>query len=264
MPARPFFDGVANLWQHNQEGQAEYFLGEHRKTGWIYYYPVIYLVKTPIAFLLLLLAGLIFFVRSAPIRTTWPQSAMLAVIPGMFMVGTLSHLSEGIRHMLAAYVPMAALAAFGALCLYRSGKIARLTSIALLTCHLISSAAAHPDYLAYFNELARSQAVAGRFGVDSDLDWGQDLWRLAEASQRHHVPFLWIAYNGSADLNRAAGLGDWRPLPPRQRKDGWIAMSIYKLKLGQNDDFKAYSWLERYQPVERVGKSILLYFIPNL
>jgi len=260
VPAQAFFQGLSDLWQHNQEGQAEYFLGDLRKTGWIYYYPVIFLVKSPIAFLLLLLTGLVFLART-PYRT-WPRAAMMAVIVGMFLVGTLSQVSEGVRHMLAVYVPMSALAGFGAHCLFRAGMVARFAAILLVGWQLISSATAHPDYLPYFNELARSKAATGAFGVDSDLDWGQDLWRLSEACQRHQIQSLWVAYNGTANLQAAVQLPDWRLLPPHERKDGWIAVSIYKLKLGQDDDFESYSWIERYQPVERVGKSILLYFIP--
>lgn len=257
--AQPFFDGLSDLWQRNQEGTVEYFLGDRRMTGWIYYYPTIFLVKSPIAFLLLLLAGLVFLTRTRP--RTWPMSTMIAVMVGMFLVGTLSKVNEGIRHMLAVYVPLAALAAFGARSLFATGITGRAVAILLVGWQLISSAAAHPDYLPYFNELARSRAETGAFGVDSDLDWGQDLWRLSEACQRHQIRSLWIAYNGSADLDQAAQLGEWHSLPSRERKEGWVAVSINKLKLGQYGDFEAYSWIEQYQPVERVGKSILLYFI---
>jgi hypothetical protein len=47
-----------------------------------------------------------------------------------------------------------------------------------------------------------------------------------------------------------------------------MAISIYKLKLGEAteqslEDFSAYSWLEKFQPVAYVGKSMRLYFIPD-
>jgi hypothetical protein len=116
----------------------------------------------------------------------------------------------------------------------------------------------------YFNELAIGEP--GTFGVDSDLDYGQDLWRLRDSCSRLHVDSMWIVYNGSADLN-LFGLPKWRPLPPDAPQTGWVAISIYKLKLGEAteqspDNFSAYSWLEKFQPVAYVGKSMRLYFIP--
>ena len=42
---------------------------------------------------------------------------------------------------------------------------------------LVASVRAHPDYIAYFNELARGRPELVR--VDSDLDWGQNFDRLA-------------------------------------------------------------------------------------
>jgi hypothetical protein len=37
---------------------------------------------------------------------------------------------------------------------------------------------------------------------------------------------------------------------------------MYDLKLGEEKDPGAYSWLERLEPVEVVGKSIRLYWAP--
>ena len=60
------------------------------------------------------------------------------------------------------------------------------------------------------------------------------------------------------------GLPPVRWLEPHQPVKGWVAASLYSLKLGSlgrpgHDDF---AWLERHDPVARVGKSIRLYYIP--
>src|SRR5438876_1006530 len=57
-----------------------------------------------------------------------------------------------------------------------------LISAALLGWLIWTGAAKHPDYLAYFNELAGREPE--KVLVDSDLDWGQDFNRLA---RRLHV-----------------------------------------------------------------------------
>jgi len=53
-------------------------------------------------------------------------------------------------------------------------------------------------------------------------------------------------------------------LPPHQTTTGWIAISFLCLKVGElGDPIDSYAWLERYKPVVRVGRSILLYYIPG-
>jgi hypothetical protein len=119
----------------------------------------------------------------------------------------------------------------------------------------VSSARAHPDYLAYFNELAGARPE--RVLVDSDLDWGQDLRRLTATLQRRGIDTLSVRLFGSADLRRH-DLPVFRVLPPYQPATGWIAVS--ELMLRTSDRF---TWLKAYEPVERVGKSIRLYHIPG-
>ena len=124
----------------------------------------------------------------------------------------------------------------------------------------MSSARSHPDYLAYFNEAAGDHPE--RILVDSDLDDGQDLKRLADTLRARRVPVVSLAYAGSATVAEH-GLPPVRWLQPHQPVNGWVAASLYSLKLGSlgrpgHDDF---AWLERYHPVARVGRSILLYDI---
>jgi len=115
---------------------------------------------------------------------------------------------------------------------------------------------AHPDYIAYFNELAGRHPE--RIVVDSDLDWGQDLPRLRDAVVDRRIDRLWIAYFGSTDLSRYPISPAIRRLPPRTMVKGWIAISKTSLKgaYGRPDD---YAWLEQQTPVQEIGKSILLY-----
>jgi hypothetical protein len=132
--------------------------------------------------------------------------------------------------------------------------------VGLLVWQLGSSLAAHPDYLAYFNELAGKHPE--RILVDSDLDWGQDLLRLVEELRARHVERVAIAYNGSADLSRH-GLPAFRPLVPHQPTTGWIAISEMRLKIGEGrPPYDEFAWLEAYEPVARVGRSIRLYYVP--
>jgi hypothetical protein len=119
---------------------------------------------------------------------------------------------------------------------------------------------AHPDYLGYFNECCA--AAPERWLVDSDLDWGQDLARLAHTLKTHGVDHFYLAYFGSADLSRH-GLPPFQDLKAYERVRGWVAVSESHFAMGaQGPPYDWYRWLRDYEPVARVGKSIRLYRIP--
>ena len=99
--------------------------------------------------------------------------------------------------------------------------------------------------------------------MDSDLDNGQDLKRLADTLRARGIPALSLAYAGSATVAEH-GLPEIHWLEPRRPVKGWVAASVYSIKLGSlgrpgHDDF---AWLERYSPTALVGRSIRLYYIP--
>jgi hypothetical protein len=93
--------------------------------------------------------------------------------------------------------------------------------------------------------------------VDSDLDWGQDLKRLEVRAQALGIAQLHLAYLGSADLAREP-LPPVQMLAPGQPVTGWVAISALARTRNPND----YAWLAGYRPLERIGKSIDLYYIP--
>jgi len=84
------------------------------------------------------------------------------------------------------------------------------------------------------------------------------------------IEHVWITYHGKADLSKQ-GLPSFTVLQPDTPVTGWIAASIYSIKLGPpGGRLDAFAWLRPHCPVARVGRSILLYLIgpdkgvPNL
>jgi len=125
----------------------------------------------------------------------------------------------------------------------------------LLGWHAVESWRAHPDYVPYFNQTARGREhlVLG----DSNLDWGQDLYRLAEYVKANGIDDLSLDYFGTTSP-QAVGLKDYREFGPGDRPQGWVAISVTKL---QGIYEPAPLWLDRYKPRAVIGKSIWLYFI---
>ena len=289
LPAGDFFRGVAIMATHNYgHVQWNYFLGDRRAWGWLFFYPILLVVKTPPPFLVLLGAGLVFMLRAnraagASMRPEtspggassrvaeevlerramptppWRGWAFVWSAGAMLAAGLMSQVNTGIRHVLPIYVMLACIAAFGALRMLKASRAGRVTCAALLLWLAADSALAHPDYLWYFSEFTGGES--GRFGVDSDLDYGQDLERLRAVCVRRQIESLSIAYHGTANLRQFA-LPNPHILAAGERPKGWVAISMYKLKLGEPDHLDCYKWIESFEPVERVGKSIRLYYIP--
>jgi len=258
-------NGIVAVKAHNDNGHLSYLLGEVRRTGWWYFYLVALAVKTPIPLLLAGPVGLAWLAASGwRRRESWSLAPLAIAVSILVFASAVSRINIGIRHILIVY-PLFALG--GAYLTVRAWRALRSTHpqhlrrtlaaaalLAVLLWQLSPLWRAYPDYLPYFNETA---AHPERVLVDSDLDWGQDLHRLELRVAQLHIGHLSLAYRGSADLRREP-LPQVHILGPRERVSGWVALS----ELARTRNLSDYAWLDAYRPIERVGKTIDLYYIP--
>lgn len=264
LPFPELFSGIHDLVAHNRLGaNFAYLLGQHNPTGWWYYYFVVLAVKTPLAALALLGLGLVLGVRSA---LSHGVGLALAFSGGILLFCLSSRINLGVRHILPVYIGFSLIAATAAVALFERGRRwrpAQWIAAALLLGLVESSALAHPDYLAYFNALAGSHPE--RILVDSDLDWGQDLKRLAQRMRELGVQEL--AFTPCISLDPAA-VG----LPPLTANDflhpspGWNAVRLTPLELMLADQRVQHPqlrfWPDVIKPAEKIGKTILLWQFP--
>jgi hypothetical protein len=128
----------------------------------------------------------------------------------------------------------------------------------------------HPHHLAYFNELGGGSRNGWRLLVDSNLDWGQDLKRLALWMPANHVPRLKLSYFGSADpayygIESEALPGYTAPHAARITREirpgDVIAVSATNLQgvYLEPEDRALMARLRALEPVARVGFSIFVY-----
>jgi hypothetical protein len=252
--------GLYQLKGRMDYGADSYLLGEYRRTGWWYFFPIVLLVKSPLGFLALALAGCLMAISSARMgqwRHALPAVFALAIVG----VSMLSKLNLGVRYVLAVYplVSILAGAVIARSLRTPSHKLLRPAVVLCIVLTLLESARAHPDYLAHFNLLAGRYPE--RILAESDLDWGQDLERLRQRLNDRGVRQIALAYFGTADLEKS-GLPEIRKLSPWSPAAGYLAVSVHHLSLSYAKD-GSYGWLHRYSPVERVGRSIFLYYIPD-
>jgi len=262
IPAPELLEGINFQRLHNARGSASYLFGEARQGGWWYFFPVVLGIKSPLPFLVLSAIGLVALGMAGFRGTDWHALAPAAMAIVLLLSAMPSRIDLGVRLILPIYPLLAIVAAFGAAKVWNLAKprmVGPALVAGLLLWQIASCARVHPDYLAYFNPLAGNSPE--RIVVGPDLDWGQDLFRLSDALRERKVDSVAIAYLGSADLTQH-GLPHFVHLVPFQPTTGWIAISVTRLMRGETaPPYYGYSWLRSCKPVDRVGRSILLYYV---
>jgi len=244
LPAPELIEGMAQVKLHDKLGHGGYLLGREYTNGWWPYFTVVLFYKSPIPWLIFAAWGALLLRRR-------PLLVLLSLV--ILIVASTSAINIGARHILPLFALLSIVAGYAVLDVWRKARdvFSRTAVVALLGWLVIGVAVAHPDYLPWFNEAAGH--VPSRVAVDSNLDWGQDVLRLAKVVEHLHSAFftpLRIDVHGI----HATGL---RPYVPVQ---GWVAISEHQLRFAE--DSGDYAWLSTYRPVQMVGKSIRLYYVP--
>jgi len=251
IPAPLYWVGLRVVKIHDEVGHFSFLLGRYSERGFWYYFPVLFFYKTPIPFLVLMIAGIVAIVRAR-------RGIEFVLMPLALMLFVLtSHINIGIRHILPIYPPLCVVAAAGAAALWRNAK-GRVAVALLMAWLVVGVGLAHPDYLAWFNEFAGRHPE--RIAVDSNLDWGQDILRLGKAARRHHIERGSVLVVSSANI-MAHGYPAYDGLEPFKPTTGWIAVSETALALDPGTPKGGYDWLTKGRAYERVGRSIRLYYV---
>jgi hypothetical protein len=216
-PMAQYLLGLLMVFQRAAGGNTVYFLGEVSAAGWWYYFPVVFLMKEPIASLIMIaaaiLAGMGSFVKSffavifkrSPVwfeylAIHFPEFSMIVFVGSYWLLSILSNLNIGVRHIIPALPFIYILTAgvikkwfsleeislirnFVVQILVLAKKLIGISVktgvlIGLLLWYLISSFISYPYFIAYFNAVFGGSGAGYRYATDSNYDWGQDLKRL--------------------------------------------------------------------------------------
>lgn len=242
-----FIHGFTFVHAASQERSA-FLNAEFSDTGWWWFFPYAFLVKTPLAELLALaLVTTLVALRwsrvdpslrratvLADLQRVLPLAALLAVY-GAFSI--TSRLNIGHRHLLPMYPALLILS--GGLVTVGAVRWRRIAAVVLLLLASLESFAVRPHYLAFFNATVGGPANGWRHLVDSSLDWGQDLPGLARwlaAEQAENEP-AFVTVFGARNLEhygiRATMLAPEFELHPRawaELRGGIYAVSATMLQ----------------------------------
>lgn len=193
-PLAHYAAGLAGISLQDEHGQGVNFLeGKLSRTGSWSYFPKAFLYKTPLALVLLVVAGAV--LSAGAFRSTAvPLALVLASV--LFVLAAMpSAYNIGVRHLLPV-VPLLVVAAAAALAV----RLPRAAPTLLWAVVIFVSGAtlwSHPHELGAFSFVAGGAPAGRDLLSDSNVDWGQDLWRLREW-ERSRGERLSVAYFGGA------------------------------------------------------------------
>ncbi|MBL7154988.1 MAG: glycosyltransferase family 39 protein [Candidatus Portnoybacteria bacterium] len=244
-PYGQFFLGFLMVLRRATGGNTTYFLGEVSNMGWHYYFPIVFLIKVPLAFLILILITLfltiqkivkvnseqqtannkkikLFIVRcSLFIKNYFTEFALLSFLALYWATSITSNLNIGVRHVLPTF-PILYLLISGQITKWLTIKdIGRtikttvficlktyfkyLILIILLFWYAFGTIKVYPNFLAYFNEAVGGASNGYKYVTDSNLDWGQDLKRLTQFVEENKINKIYVNYFGGGSAKYYLG-----------------------------------------------------------
>ncbi len=311
-----YFLGLTMVFLRVGGGNTTYFLGQESAVAWWYYFPVVFSLKVPLAFLVFVGLSIYIFCK-----TTWrklrimgraretlkeklhglynllsevvinhfDEVCMATFIVIYWVISMRGNLNIGLRHVLPT-IPFMYILVAGQIHRWLRTSLVSPTSIQealyaiaslvkragkttfvfiILIFYASALVRVYPYPLAYFNELAGGPAGGYRYVADSNLDWGQDLKRLAQFVQQNNIQHIKLDYFGGSDTTYYLGDKFQQLHGSDGPQKGWVAVSATLLDSGRaqavkgfNENTTSYIWLNQYKPVAQIGYSIFVYYIP--
>lgn len=281
LPAASAIERWLRLQENLAYGREAFLLGQNSMHGWWYYFPVAFLIKTPLPLLLLggyaVVRGVIATVRSG--RKIDASRLVLTLFPLLYAaLSLISDLNIGYRHLLPV-LPFVYVGIANAACRVphdlscSTKRAAQIVHYGLLIWLVIGTLRIAPHQLTFFNELAGGPRNGWRFLADSNTDWGQAYKALAAFQAEEGIETLQVA--GFVFYDPAAYGVAYTPLTPLggntpavfpQRfapPPGDYAISVTTLDGVPLADPEMYDWFRRREPDARIANALFYYHVPS-
>jgi hypothetical protein len=244
----------------DRAGQEAFLLGQTAQHGWWYFFPIALSLKSTPVELFAFGAFVVFTVRAIARGDRDPQTRVLIAAALIFGAASMfSHRDLGIRYVLPLVVTMLiATVGWTAEWLGRRPWLAAGLAGVAVAAQFASFRSIAPDYLAYFNGIAGGPSQGYTRLVDSNLDWGQDLPRLAEWLQSRGTNRVMLAYFGSAPPEAYGIQSETIRAASTAPPPDWLAISatLYQGVFMCGDPFARFRAI---QPDGRVGYTMMMY-----
>jgi hypothetical protein len=261
--------------RHAATGNLAYLLGETYQGGRWYYFPVAFLLKTPLPALVLLGLALLVALRSR--RRWWRELVLISLPLAYFIISMVNQINIGYRHLLPIlpflYLFIARLAGpdvrFGRSKRSKAINAGAIIVVVLLLWQVAGTLRVWPFHITFFNEVAGGPRNGYRYLADSNVDWGQGLKALRtyledqswpDVQLSSYVFFIRPELYGirATPLPPLAGVP---PVFPRRFNPapGTYVISASTLRGLKLVEAEMYDWFAQREPDDVVANSMLVY-----
>jgi len=249
---RPYRDGMRIQFGFEDTTFGGFLFGRRYVGPLWYYLPAALLVKTPLGMLALWLAGAVAMVSVPRLRSAAPY----VLAPTALLLAAALNQSRDFGVRYAIFVPMF-LAVGAATVVALRWRWTHVATTALVLFVAVSSLRTYPYYLPYSNEAFGGPSKTYLRLHDSNVDWGQDLGRLADhLKQRYPGEKVWLVYKGSG-VPSYYGINASDPLKVSPNdvhgllvvSDAWIDKASSQLM----------ALIASSTPIDEVGHSMTIY-----
>jgi hypothetical protein len=244
---------------------------EWRTSKFPQYYLMTLIYKLPHSTQVLLIVAVIGAVLSRN-SSAW-RRRLLLLWPTVMLIGaaSTSGMQLGVRYVLPA-LPLLFLGIGEIAAAWKWPLFARKQMAVIALLLICDPWRVHPEYLAYFNELAGGVEGGRTHLLDSNLDWGQDLHELKHFLDEHPIPSMTLAYFGTMPPE---ALGIRYSLPPSGvPQPGWHAVSVnfvmgrpHGARDGRGGirqiNIGEFAYFGAFEPKHRCGASVEIYHLTD-
>ncbi len=271
LPAGTHVRIFQSLYAHYEEGHAAFLAGRLNQHGWWWYFPFAFAVKTPLPTLLMVAVmalSVLARVLHRRIRLSFRAEQAIFLLPWLYLLSALkSSVDIGYRHLLPI-LPFLFLGIGVSAARYPWAKWMRLALAGLLLWLAVGTVRILPYPLTFFNELVGGPKEGYRYLVDSNLDWGQNLWDLAEWMSEQGVDRVRYAHYSPArpevygvHYDRLPPAYGTHPFPRWNPPPGDYAIGATVLQGAYTIPPQQYEWFRTQEPVAILGNALFLYHV---
>ncbi|HAH45774.1 glycosyltransferase family 39 protein [Gimesia sp.] len=251
-----------------QQSHPTFLDNQWEQHGFRSYYLYTLLYKLPHGFQFLIVIALYSWLKNPRLLPRRTLAVLLTPVVLLLTIASLANNQLGLRYVLPIFPFLILLCAplVEQLDFERRKILSYLVTIAILSLPLSLRYA--PDHLAYFNELAGGPELGDTHLVDSNIDWGQDLYRLQEYLEEHPVEDLRLAYFGTIPPGKL-GIkyefpAEFRPVPGKYAISASILQGRpYTLRRQDGSRYNlqhdALGFFRFFEPEAQLGYSINYY-----
>jgi hypothetical protein len=210
-PFAAYLLGIFMVFGRVAGGNTHYFLGNVEVDAQASYFPIVFVSKETLPFLILLALTLFYsvvrFIRNSfhpdpeqptSLRLRFVRHIDAVLIFSFVLIYSLlsifGNLNIGFRHLFPILPFLYLWVAKTILTILKDPRLSTgpknvfsLLVVTLITIQILIPFFSYPNYLSYYNEVAGGTAKGYEIATDSNYDWGQDLGRLRSFIAHHNL-----------------------------------------------------------------------------